>query len=94
MIDSVAALTQTLHFFFPPLRFGRLGSFSPASTALLSATDSSAGRFFSAAFSAAFSRSLAISSVNFALMSLLSPCGRVRKACLVGQQHSDLQDPT
>ena len=63
------------HFFFlPPLRFGRLESFSPVSAVLFSGVDSSAGRFFSEALAAAFSRSLAMSSVNFALMSLLSPC--------------------
>jgi len=67
-------LGRRLHFFFlPPLRFGRLESFSPAALLLLSAAASSAGRFFSAALAKAFSRSFAMSSVNFALMSLLSP---------------------
>jgi hypothetical protein len=64
------------HFFFlPPLRFGRLELFLPASAVAPSVTAAaSAERFFSEARDAAFSRSLAMSSVSFALMSLLSPC--------------------
>ncbi len=68
-------LQFAVHFFFlPPLRFGRLEVVSRASGVVPSGAAASAGRFFSAALAAAFSRSLAMSSVNLALMSLLSPC--------------------
>lgn len=71
--SAVAVELMRLHFFLPPFFFVRLEVFSLVAPPLLSPVDSSAERFFSAAFASAFSRSLAMSSANFALMSLLSP---------------------